>query len=70
MGFIFAIIIGGVAGYIADRLMKANNSWVLNVVLGVVGAAVLNFVLGLVFGLWGGAICFGNCSPASLAPAP
>lgn len=56
MGFIFAIIIGGVAGVIADRLMNANNSLVLNVILGVVGAAVLNFVLGLIFGLWGGNI--------------
>ena len=54
MGFIFAIIIGGVAGVIADRLMNANNSLVLNVVLGVVGAALANFVLGLIFGLWGG----------------
>ncbi len=56
MGFIFAIIIGGVAGIIADRLMSANNSLVLNVILGVAGAAVLNFILGLVFGLWGGNI--------------
>ncbi len=56
MGFIFAIIIGGVAGIIANRLMSANNSLVLNVILGVAGAAVLNFILGLVFGLWGGNI--------------
>ena len=54
MGFIFAIIIGGVAGVIADRLMNANNSLVLNVILGVVGASILNFILGLIFGLWGG----------------
>jgi len=56
MGFIFAIIIGGVAGVIADRIMSANNSLLLNVVLGVVGAALFNFVLGIVFGLWGGNI--------------
>lgn len=54
MGFIFAIIIGGIAGVIADRLMNANNSLVLNIILGVAGAAILNFVLGIVFGLWGG----------------
>ncbi len=56
MGFIFAILIGGVAGFIADRLMNANNSWVLNVVLGVVGAFLFNLVLGIIFGLWGGNI--------------
>jgi len=56
MGFIFAIIIGGIAGVIADRLMNANNSLLLNVVLGVVGAALFNFILGIVFGLWGGNI--------------
>ncbi len=54
MGFIFAIIMGGIAGVIADRLMNANNSLILNIVLGVAGAAILNFVLGIVFGLWGG----------------
>ncbi len=53
-GFIWAILIGGVAGIIAGRLMKADNSLVLNVILGVVGAALFNFLLGLVFGLWGG----------------
>ena len=54
MGFILAVIVGGIAGVIADRLMHANNSIVLNIILGVVGAAILNFVLGLIFGLWGG----------------
>ncbi len=56
MGFIFAILIGGVAGFIADRIMDANNSWVLNVILGVVGAFLFNLVLGIIFGLWGGNI--------------
>jgi uncharacterized membrane protein YeaQ/YmgE (transglycosylase-associated protein family) len=54
MGFIFAIIIGGIAGIIAARLMQANNSLVLNIILGIAGAAIFNFLLGLVFGLWGG----------------
>ncbi len=55
-GFIFAIIIGGVAGTIAARLMKADNSLILNIILGVVGAFLLNLLLGLIFGLWGGNI--------------
>ncbi len=54
MGFIFAIIIGGIAGVIADRLMNANNSLLLNVILGVAGAGILNFILGVILGLWGG----------------
>ncbi len=55
-GFIFAIIIGGVAGTIAARFMKAENSIILNIVLGVIGAFLLNTILGLIFGLWGGNI--------------
>ncbi len=53
-GFILTLIVGGVAGIIADRLMQAHNSIVLNVILGVVGAGVLNFLVWLIFGLWGG----------------
>ncbi len=55
-GFIFAIIIGGVAGTIAARFMKADNSLILNIILGIVGAFLLNMFLGLIFGLWGGNI--------------
>jgi uncharacterized membrane protein YeaQ/YmgE (transglycosylase-associated protein family) len=53
-GFIIAIIVGGVAGTLAARFMKADNSLILNIILGVIGAFLLNLVLGLVFGLWGG----------------
>ncbi len=55
-GFIFAIIIGGVAGTLAARFMKADNSLILNIILGVSGAFLLNLILGLIFGLWGGNI--------------
>ncbi len=54
MGFILAIIVGGVAGLIAARFMKAENSIFLNVALGVVGAFLVNFLMGILFGLWGG----------------
>ncbi len=53
-GFIFAIIIGGVAGTLAARFMKADNSLILNIILGVSGSFILNIILGLVFGLWDG----------------
>ena len=52
-GFILAIIIGGVAGYIAERIMKADHPLWLNIVLGIVGAFVVNVILGLL-GFWGG----------------
>ncbi len=55
-GFIFAIIIGGIAGTLAARFMKADNSLILNIILGIVGAFLLNMLLGLIFGLWGGNI--------------
>ncbi len=54
MGFIIAIIIGGIAGSIAAYFMKAENSLVLNIILGVVGAFLVNLLMGVIFGLWGG----------------
>lgn len=56
LGFILAIIIGGVAGYIAERIMQEDHPIWLNVVLGVAGAFLLNLVLGVIFGIWGGNI--------------
>lgn len=55
-GLIISLLIGGVAGYIAEQIMKADHPIWLNVVLGVAGAFLLNLVLGLVFGMWGGNI--------------
>lgn len=57
-GFILALIIGGVAGYIAEKLMKAEHSLVINVVLGVAGAFIVNLILSLFLGLSGGNIFF------------
>jgi len=56
IGFIFAILIGGLAGYLASRFMKAENSIFLNVILGVAGSSLLNIILGIIFGLWSGNI--------------
>lgn len=54
LGFILAIIIGGVAGYIAERIMKADHSVFVNVALGIAGAFLLNLVLSIFFGIGGG----------------
>lgn len=45
MGWIGSIVIGGLAGWIAEKIMGANHSLLLNIVLGIVGAVVANFLL-------------------------
>lgn len=48
IGFIGAIIIGGLAGWIASMIMKADTGLIMNIGLGIIGAVVLNLILGLV----------------------
>ena len=50
VGWLLAIIIGGLAGWIAEKLMHTNMGLLLNIVLGIVGAVVGNFILMLIFG--------------------
>jgi uncharacterized membrane protein YeaQ/YmgE (transglycosylase-associated protein family) len=45
VGWLGAIIIGGIAGWIAEKLMHANIGIVMNIILGIVGALVLNAIL-------------------------
>jgi uncharacterized membrane protein YeaQ/YmgE (transglycosylase-associated protein family) len=45
MGWIMTIIIGGLAGYIAERIMKADMGIFGNIGIGIVGAMFANFVL-------------------------
>jgi uncharacterized membrane protein YeaQ/YmgE (transglycosylase-associated protein family) len=45
VGWIGAIIIGGFAGWIAERIMKGNHGLLTNIVLGILGAVVLNWIL-------------------------
>jgi uncharacterized membrane protein YeaQ/YmgE (transglycosylase-associated protein family) len=47
MGIIMSIIVGGLAGWIAEKVMKFDTGLVMNIVLGIVGAVVGNFLLGL-----------------------
>ncbi|KIT14191.1 GlsB/YeaQ/YmgE family stress response membrane protein [Jannaschia aquimarina] len=48
LGWIAAIIVGGLAGWVASMIMKADTGLFLNIGLGIVGAIVANFLLGLV----------------------
>jgi uncharacterized membrane protein YeaQ/YmgE (transglycosylase-associated protein family) len=47
VGFIGAIIIGGIAGWIAERVTHSQMGIIANILLGVVGALFLNAVLRL-----------------------
>lgn len=45
VGWIGAIIIGGLAGWLAEIFMKSNTGIFMNIILGIVGAVVLNAIL-------------------------
>lgn len=45
IGWIGALIIGGLAGWIAEKIMNANQGLLMNILLGILGALVLNWLL-------------------------
>ncbi len=45
LGWLGAIIVGGLAGWIASGIMKVNTGIILNIVLGILGAIVLDWIL-------------------------
>lgn len=53
MGWLIAIIVGGVAGWLASIVMGRNASMgiVLNVVVGIIGAIIGNLLAGPLFGI-------------------
>ncbi len=62
IGWIAAIIIGGLAGWIASGFMKSDTGIFLNILLGIIGAAVARFLFGLLgvsFGGWIGYLVAG-----------
>ncbi|ATG48508.1 GlsB/YeaQ/YmgE family stress response membrane protein [Celeribacter ethanolicus] len=48
LGLIASIIVGGLAGWIASSFMKADTGLLANILLGILGAFVLNLILSLV----------------------
>jgi uncharacterized membrane protein YeaQ/YmgE (transglycosylase-associated protein family) len=46
IGWIAAIIVGGIAGWLAEQFMKSQMGLLMNIVLGIVGAAVASWLLG------------------------
>src|SRR5262244_1761173 len=62
IGWIAAIIIGGIAGWLAEQFMKSQMGLVMNIVLGIIGAAVASWLfgfLGITFGGWIGYLIAG-----------
>jgi uncharacterized membrane protein YeaQ/YmgE (transglycosylase-associated protein family) len=45
VGWIAAIIVGGIAGWLAEQFMKSNMGLIMNIVLGIVGAAIASAIL-------------------------
>jgi len=62
VGWIAAIIIGGIAGWPAEQFMKSETGLLMNTVLGVVAAAIASAILsllGIVLGGWIGCLVLG-----------
>ncbi|MCZ2204083.1 GlsB/YeaQ/YmgE family stress response membrane protein [Bartonella sp. A05] len=47
IGWIAAIIIGGLAGWAAQYFMKSQTGIFLNIILGIIGSALASFLFGL-----------------------
>ncbi len=50
LGWFAAIIVGGLAGWIAEKIMNRDDSLLMNVILGILGAVIFNFILVFIFG--------------------
>jgi uncharacterized membrane protein YeaQ/YmgE (transglycosylase-associated protein family) len=62
IGWIAAIIIGGIAGWLAEQFMKSEMGLVMNIVLGIVGAAIASAIFsffGIALGGWIGYLIAG-----------
>ncbi len=55
MGWIIALIVGGVAGWLASLIMKRDASMgiLLNIVVGCVGSVIGNLIAGPLLGIGG-----------------
>lgn len=55
MGWIIALIVGGIAGWLASLVMRRDASMgvILNIVVGCVGSVIGNAIAGPVFGVRG-----------------
>jgi uncharacterized membrane protein YeaQ/YmgE (transglycosylase-associated protein family) len=61
IGWIAAIIIGGIAGWLAEQFMKSQMGLVMNIVLGIIGAAVASWLFGFLGITFGGLDRLSDC---------
>lgn len=69
VGWLGAIIIGGLAGWLAEKVMKSDMGLLMNIVLGMVGAAIASGLLslfGIYFGGWLGYLIVGFIGACAL----
>ena len=62
VGWIAAIIIGGIAGWLAEQFMKSQTGLLMNIILGIIGAAIGSAILtffGVNLGGWIGYLIAG-----------
>ncbi|MEM0961398.1 MAG: GlsB/YeaQ/YmgE family stress response membrane protein [Bacteroidota bacterium] len=50
-GLIFWILVGALAGFLAEKIMKADMGLGMNIVVGIVGALIGGFVVDLIPGV-------------------
>lgn len=50
MGWIMSIILGAIAGWIAEQVMKTNHGLLTNIILGILGALIGNALLRMIMG--------------------
>lgn len=50
VGWIMAIIIGAIAGWIAEKVMHVEHGLLTNIILGILGAIIFNAIIGFIFG--------------------
>jgi uncharacterized membrane protein YeaQ/YmgE (transglycosylase-associated protein family) len=46
VGWLLAIIIGGLAGWLAEKVMRANMGLIANIVVGIIGALIGGWIAG------------------------
>ena len=64
MGIIAALIIGAIAGWLAEKFTRSDMGLLMNIVMGIIGAVVGNFLLRLLgIGVYG---FLGNLISATL----
>lgn len=56
VGWLTALIVGAIAGWIAEQLMKSEQGLFMNILLGVIGAAVASALLSILGISFGGVI--------------